>query len=136
MAQSAQELAGVSAQSKGDLEKVAAYVGRMSEAQKTYLTVGALENGLMRMFWPLSLALKLTGWRHRHLQMTRAQLLFALLQRQTKARDAQLRDTLHWLVQGKEAEGKGVGGWNQQELDTFVELIRRAEVATAPKQAA
>lgn len=109
--------------SKTDLIDLRNQVGHLSLEQKALVCVSCLRTGIMGGNWSLRMGMKLAKVRHGE---NEGLILYAkVMARRAPEVIEQLWDqTLRHMVDGKDSfDRMSAGGWNKQELDTFLKIL-------------
>lgn len=108
--------------SKPDMLALAHNLVNASQGDRLFLASSIAGEGLMRPQWWLRAAVAFGAWRS---GLPKGMVWAQVLMRHPEIVDQTIEATADWIANGKDADGEGVGGFNQREVNRLVMLLGR-----------
>lgn len=104
--------------SKSDMGELAAKVGSLDGGDALYAAACICAHGMMKPQWWMRLVVWIASLRHdKRLVWLNVMIRFPEIAVQT------IDATANWIEYGKDADGEGVGGFNQSEVDRMIKIL-------------
>jgi hypothetical protein len=108
------------AKSMDDVRALARRLAMVRRQDYQFIAANILGHGLMRPQWWVRWMTAIGSWRHR---MPKNLFLAHVIAKHPAIADELIPATCAWIAGGKDADGEGVGGFNQREVNMLARWL-------------